>query len=298
MTAYYPLFDDELERGPPGMPGVGFKLTNDGNYDMEDKILKNCKNPEDDNDASTKKYVDDIKKKCLIRSNGYFDAKRKLIRNLEDPKEEADASTKKYVDELRDRSLMHDEKNFDAKNKLISNVKDPENKTDVVTKKHLDYYCILWDKGNMQYNARNERISHVKWPNNSGDCANKSYVDNKTFCATTDRVVEFTGVGYKTFQFNEFSSRLLDSNLALAQDMFMKITIYLACDKMGENPSIRLEKGQEVLIDRAISVNKEAITMFAYGKLNEVMMLSVLTGGKCKLKPYLHIEKIEFSLKK
>lgn len=39
-------------------PGIGFKLTNTGDYDMENKVLKNLKSPLDANDASTKEYVD------------------------------------------------------------------------------------------------------------------------------------------------------------------------------------------------------------------------------------------------
>ncbi|GFX21310.1 uncharacterized protein TNCV_902411 [Trichonephila clavipes] len=248
MTAYYPVFDDEIEQGPPGMPGIGFKLTNDGNYDMEGKDPENAKH------AVNKQYFEN---NALILSGG----------------------------------------SYDARNKNISNVKEPENPNDVVIKKHLDYYCILWDTVNKSYFAHNQRISSVKWPKKETDCTNKYYVDMKTFCATTDRLVQFTGVGYQAFQFNEFTSKLLDSNLKLSQNMFMKITIFLACDKIDESPLIRLDKGKELLLNKAIRVNEESITMFAYGKLNEILLLSVLSGGKCKLKPYLHIEKIEFSFK-
>ncbi|KAF8769811.1 hypothetical protein HNY73_017420 [Argiope bruennichi] len=297
MTAYYPLFEEEIKQGSPGIPGIGFKLTNDGNYDMESKLLKNVSHPLEGDDSSTKKYVDDLKKSCLIRTNGYFNAKRKLIRNVEDPAEESDASTKRYVDQLRDKTFMHDGESFNAKNMFVSNVKWPKKELDAVNKQCLAYSCILWDKDKRIYFAHDERISNVKAPQNDSDCANKYYVDTKTFCATTARAVDFTGVGFRSFQFNEFSSKLLDSNLKLSQNMFMKITIFLACDKMVERPLIRLEKMKEVLIDRAISVNEETITMFAYGKLNDVLTLSVLSAGGCKLKPYLHIEKIEFSLK-
>lgn len=347
MAAHYPLFDDEVKEGPPGIPGIGFKLTEDGNYDMERKILKNVAEPSETTDCVTRNYTDSLHTQLrndilvltdssLISNEKYFDAKRKIIRYQGDPEEAFDSATKKYVDDtveqLKSISLINGSGNnynakgknivnlrdpenskhavnkqylehnaivlkdggYDAKNSTISNVKRPEKENDVVTKKHLDYYCILWDKTNRSYFAHNERISSVKRPQNDTDCANKYYVDNKFFCATTDRAVQFTGAGYKTFQFNEFSSNLLDSNLKLSQDMFMKVTIFLACDKMDENPKIRLEKVKEVLIDRDINVNKDSITMFVYGKLNEVLVLSVLTGGRCKLKPYLHIEKIEF----
>jgi len=41
-----------------GLPGVGFKLTDDGNYDIDGKRLTNLAEPKDNSDASTKNYVD------------------------------------------------------------------------------------------------------------------------------------------------------------------------------------------------------------------------------------------------
>lgn len=339
MTAHYPLFDDEVKEGPPGMPGIGFKLANDGNYDMEGKILKNVSDPEVLTDCATKKYTDQLKEdlanNSLMSNDEYFDAKRKIIRYQGDPEESFDSATKKYVDDtveqLKSICLINDSGNYNAKGKNIVNTKDPENsmhavnkqyfennalilkgesydaknyiisnvsvpktENDVVTKKHLDYFCIKWDTTDKSYFAHNERIGSVKKPQKDTDCANKYYIDMKTFCATTDSGVEFTGTGYKTFQFNKTTSKLLDKNLKLSQDMYMKISIYLACDRMNENSKIRLEKVKQVLLDRAINVNEETITMFTYGRSKEVLTLSVLTGGKCKLRPYLHIEKLEF----
>ena len=41
-----------------GLPGVGFKLTSDGDYDISSKKLTNVASPQTNNDASTKSYVD------------------------------------------------------------------------------------------------------------------------------------------------------------------------------------------------------------------------------------------------
>ena len=46
-------------RGQQGPPGLGFKLTINGNYDIEKKRLTNVGAPTDDDDATTKEYVDD-----------------------------------------------------------------------------------------------------------------------------------------------------------------------------------------------------------------------------------------------
>ena len=42
-----------------GIPGVGFKLTTDGNYDMKNKKLTNLKPGTDDSDVLTKKQTYD-----------------------------------------------------------------------------------------------------------------------------------------------------------------------------------------------------------------------------------------------
>ena len=52
-------FDHPFAKGIQGAPGVGFSLTEDGNYDINGKILTNVGAPNSNTDAATKKYVDD-----------------------------------------------------------------------------------------------------------------------------------------------------------------------------------------------------------------------------------------------
>ena len=42
-----------------GLPGVGFELTDDGNYDIDGKRLTDVAEPVDGTDAATKAYVDE-----------------------------------------------------------------------------------------------------------------------------------------------------------------------------------------------------------------------------------------------
>ena len=46
------------ERGEQGLPGIGFNLTDDGNFDIDGKRLTNISKPVDGGDATTKAYVD------------------------------------------------------------------------------------------------------------------------------------------------------------------------------------------------------------------------------------------------
>ena len=49
------------EKGDPVLPGIGFKLTDDGNFEIDEKRLTDLRDPIDDGDATTKKYVDQNK---------------------------------------------------------------------------------------------------------------------------------------------------------------------------------------------------------------------------------------------
>jgi len=45
------------EKGDPGPPGIGFNLTDDGNFDIDSKRLTDLAEPVDNSDAATKNYV-------------------------------------------------------------------------------------------------------------------------------------------------------------------------------------------------------------------------------------------------
>lgn len=73
-------------RGQRGLPGVGFKLTASGDYDMENKQLKNLKNPTDNQDACTKAYTDDHLHTDGTRPmSGNLDMQNNKIINVADP---------------------------------------------------------------------------------------------------------------------------------------------------------------------------------------------------------------------
>ena len=46
-------------RGRAGIDGIGFKLTDKGNYDIDGKRLTDVSKPVDGTDAATKAYVDE-----------------------------------------------------------------------------------------------------------------------------------------------------------------------------------------------------------------------------------------------
>ena len=48
----------KAQKGDPGLPGIGFNLTDDGNFDLDGKRLTDVAVPVDYIDAATKAYVD------------------------------------------------------------------------------------------------------------------------------------------------------------------------------------------------------------------------------------------------
>jgi len=84
-----------IVKGEKGDPGIGFKLTSDGNYDLQNKKVFNLDTPDDhkvDDDYNTrirdfksavnKEYLNDkfLKKD---KDGNYFDARQMAIKNTE-----------------------------------------------------------------------------------------------------------------------------------------------------------------------------------------------------------------------
>ena len=133
-----------------GLPGVGFKLTSDGDYDISNKKLTNVASPQTNNDASTKSYVDSevFKTLKLDGSNAVTGA-------------------------------------LNMNNRRIENVGPGRHgTTDVLTHLQLEafYFDLNTDSGNIEaqnpINMKNERILGVKDPLLHSDASNKFYVDS------------------------------------------------------------------------------------------------------------------------
>lgn len=99
-----------------GLPGIGFKLTADGDYDMENKRIKFLAKPVDEDDAINLEYVnkqaeqlktslnDQCKnrvKNCLkFHESKHYDAGGRKITNVALPQNDNDVINFKYVNEL------------------------------------------------------------------------------------------------------------------------------------------------------------------------------------------------------
>lgn len=84
-----------------GLPGVGFSLTDDGNYDIQGKKLTNVGTPEADDDASTKRFVSTnyLKLDGANMMTGDVNMNSHQVKYLSPPTDNDDAATKYYVDQ-------------------------------------------------------------------------------------------------------------------------------------------------------------------------------------------------------
>ena len=93
------------QRGLRSLPGVGFKLTDNGNFDIDGKRLTDLGEPTEDGDATTKKYVNENKpnKNIVIlrdgsqNMTGNLDLNDKKIVNVADSTDDGDAVNKKQL---------------------------------------------------------------------------------------------------------------------------------------------------------------------------------------------------------
>lgn len=129
------------EKGPPG---IGFKLTTDGDYDINNKKLTNIQDPTDFRDAVNVEYLKGRMNKFLRYLENIFHSKNldvnmngKAIKNLSMPLDDDDALPKRYLDQF---VLIFDSKinEFNAKYHKIINVQDPKEQQDVSTKNYVD----------------------------------------------------------------------------------------------------------------------------------------------------------------
>ena len=135
----------KIQRGPPG---EGFKLTKDGNFNINNKRLCNVGDPKTDNEAVNVKYV---KQNSITLSNtsNHFDVKMKKITNLADPQEPFDAVNKIYCENTMKTSLINripvkvkDGSVYSFKNNRVTNVASPISKLDVVNVETILLYLI------------------------------------------------------------------------------------------------------------------------------------------------------------
>lgn len=128
----------ERLRGPKG---EGFKLTEDGDYNIENKRLVNVADPTLETDGVNLKTINSQLSSCMKVNN----------------------------DDM-----------FDAQNRRVCNVADPFNSNDVLTKGHFDSNTPFKLNASLSYSFHQYRIQDVAEPEEDGDAVNLKYVKRET----------------------------------------------------------------------------------------------------------------------
>lgn len=115
-------------RGPTG---EGFRLTDEGDYDIDNKRLCNVGNAVSEEDAVSFKI---LKENCLYQTDNQYDVALKNIINLADPKLLTDAATKSYVD-TKIPTVSNGICNFEGYR--LNNIGYPSVPTDAVSKQFI-----------------------------------------------------------------------------------------------------------------------------------------------------------------
>ena len=190
-----------------GLPGVGFKLTDDGDYDIQNKKLRNVASPQTNNDATTKIYVDiEVDKTLKLDGSnkmlGVLDMDNRRIENVAPARHGfSDAVSSLHLhtfffDLNTNDGKIEAQNPIDMKNQKILGVKDPTLHSDASNKFYVDSSLnFKADKTELanylkrdgsisvtsDFDFGDSKITKVGNGTQSTDVVNKGYVDTELF---------------------------------------------------------------------------------------------------------------------
>ena len=189
-----------------GLPGVGFKLTDDGGYDIQNKKLRNVASPETNNDVTTKSYVDN--KALLVDGSnkmlGALNMDNRRIENVAPARHGfSDAVSSLhlhnfYFDLNTNDGKIEAQNPIDMKNEKISNLAEGTDNSDAITKHQLQTgLAPKADKTELSnYLKKDGSIALT----NNLDLGNNKIVNVKEATSGTD-VVNFTQLNNELYKY-------------------------------------------------------------------------------------------------
>ena len=126
------------EKGDPGLPEIGFNLTDDGNFDIDSKRLTEVADPIHDNDAATKVYVDSHISSGSVTKKYVDDENTRQDIAINSKAEKTDVLLRDGTQSMR--------ANLDLNNHNIINLKDASVNNEAVSfsqlKSHTDHVQV------------------------------------------------------------------------------------------------------------------------------------------------------------
>ena len=183
-------FNQFVSRGLRGLPGIGFKLDDNNDYDIQNKKMVNVKQGTNSNDVVTKSQLDSEISKITSLDTTQFVKKTGSTMNgdliLQPQPYPIHGNTNKAISYNAARNIFLSKKeggsmlqSLDMNNHFITNIKDPVNSDHGVNKKYVDNQLAKkLDKGS-DIDMKDNAITNVKFPVNQKDVATVEYITQR-----------------------------------------------------------------------------------------------------------------------
>ena len=176
-------------RGLRGLPGIGFKLDANNDYDMQNKKLVNVKQGTNNNDVVTISQLDSEIAKIPSADTTQFVKKTGATMNgdliLQPQPYPIHGNTNKAISYNTARNIFLSKKEggsmlqcLDMNNHFITNIKDPVNSDHGVNKKYVDNQLVKKLDKDTTIDMKDNAITNVKFPVNQKDVATVEYITN------------------------------------------------------------------------------------------------------------------------
>ena len=177
-------------RGVRGLPGIGFKLDANNDYDMQNKKLVNVKQGTNNNDVVTKSQLDSEIAKIPSADTTQFVKKTGATMNgdliLQPQPYPIHGNTNKAISYNTARNIFLSKKeggsmlqSLDMNNHFITNIKDPVNSDHGVNKKYVDNQLVKKLDKDTTIDMKDNAITNVKFPVNQKDVATVEYITQR-----------------------------------------------------------------------------------------------------------------------
>ena len=176
--------------GSRGLPGIGFKLDANNDYDMQNKKLVNVKQGTNNNDVVIKSYLDSEIAKIPIMDTTQFVSKSGSTMTgdliLQSQPYPVHGNTNKAISYNTARAIFLSKKEggsmeqtLDMNNNTIFNVKDPLQADQATNKKYVDNQLAKKLDKDTTIDMKDNAITNVKFPVNQKDVATVEYITQR-----------------------------------------------------------------------------------------------------------------------
>ena len=209
--------------GSRGLPGIGFKLDANNDYDMQNKKLVNVKQGTNNNDVVTKSQLDSEIAKIPSVDTTQFVKKTGATMNgdliLQPQPYPIHGNTDKAISYNTARNIFLSKKeggsmlqSLDMNNHFITNIKDPVNSDHGVNKKYVENQLEKkLDKG-ADIDMKNKSIINLDLSSNQRDAACVEFVNNRIDDMTQKKFLKVDGTNNMTGNLNLNEKTIINLN--------------------------------------------------------------------------------------